>query len=122
MAQNQSADVESYTAGETLPAQAFVYLSGSNQVSLHATSTSLAFGVTEDESKQTGSAASIVRNGTAKVKCGAAVTAGDLVGPQTATGFAITLANTHTSAGLFGGTAVESGSTNSVIEVALNFR
>lgn len=123
MSQKRAQTVISMKAAATLAAYTVVGISAANTVALRDTSTSMIFGVTTDDSMDgTGSSVAVCIAGTAKVLCGASVSAGSVVTVQTATGYAIEAAavNTTTSAiPKLLGIALQAGSTNAVIEVAL---
>lgn len=123
MSQTRAQTVISLKAASTLPAYVVVGVSDANTVSLHATSTSMIFGVTTQASLDgTGTSIAVAIAGTAKVLAGASVSAGSIVTVQTATGYAVAAAavNTTTSAiPKILGIALNAGSTNGIIEVAL---
>jgi hypothetical protein len=84
-----------------------------------ATTTTNVIGVTNNNASATGEAVGIILSGTAKVKLGATVTAGDIVGAITG-GKGTGVVGTTTAAII--GIALESGVTNSVIEVTIQPR
>ena len=116
--------VLSFEAAATLSAYRIVKPTTANHVGLWDTSTAQIIGVTLDDSTGgSDSSVAIVIAGTAKVACGASVSTGALVCAQTATGLLIeTGAIPTTATSTFPkmlGIALQSGSTNSVIEVLL---
>lgn len=123
MSQQTPGKVRSFQAGATLSAARVVGLSAANTVTYWATSTSMIMGVTYEDSKQTDDAISVILDGTAKVSCFASVSVGAIVGPATAgSGQIRERANPATTTTAFEktiGVALQSGSTDSVIEVAL---
>lgn len=124
MAETLQGQVASFKGAATLAANRVVAYSGANQVGYWATQTSQILGVTSEQSKQAGSAVSVQLNGIAKVVCNASVTAGELVGPVTDSSGKVAEVNDAltTTAALLKvlGVALESGSSDSVIKVALN--
>lgn len=79
-------------------------------------------GISLDDASQTGQAIDVQAT-TVKLSCGASVSAGAIVGPQTATGQIVERANPATTTTQFEksiGIALEAGSTNSVIQVLLS--
>lgn len=122
MSQQLRGKVKSFTAGETLTAGLVAYLSAANTVALWITSTASIVGVVEDDAAATNSAVGLTLDGTAKVVCGASVSAGAVVGPMTASAKVVERANPATTTTAFQktlGIALEAGSTDAVIEVAL---
>ena len=92
------------------------------QSSLHITSSTYILGVTLDSVNDTTGTTPVIVAGTAKCVCGASVSVGSIVSPQTDTGKVIEAAPpaTNTTAGIPTlGIALESGSANGMIEVAL---
>ena len=122
MSQNTPGVKVSIEASDTIPAFAVVALGATRLAGIWVTSTSHILGVSE-RLADSGAACSIIVSGTAKVGCFASVPAGSLVTPATdAAGFikAVTTASLTTTAyPRILGVALESGSTNSVIEVLL---
>lgn len=114
--------VKSFQAAATLSANRIVALSAANQVGLWNTTTAMIIGVTLEDSRQTGQAIAVALGGTVKVLCNASVSAGAIVGPDTNTGAIIERANAATNTAKTLGIALEAGSTNSVIEVALQIK
>lgn len=112
----------SIEASDTIPAFAVVALGATRLVAAWVTSTSHILGVSEALA-DSGAACSVIVSGTAKVKCNASVPAGSLVAPVTDAAGAIkavtTASLTTTAYPRTLGIALESGSTNSVIEVLL---
>lgn len=123
MSQHTPGKVRSYKAGATLSTARVVGLSAANTVTYWATSTSMIQGVTYEDSKQSDDAIAIILDGTARVTCFASVSAGAIVGPATdGSGRVRERANPLTTTTAFEktlGVALEAGSTDSVIEVAL---
>ena len=114
-------------AAATLPAYVIVKPgTAGNTVALHDTNTAQIIGITQQQSQGgIGSSVLVALNGCAKVQAGASVSAGAVLIPQTATGYAIEDAaggfiNTTTALVNFSlGLALDAGDTNSVIEVLL---
>lgn len=125
MSQTRNQVYATFVAGETIPAYTIVApTSTDNTVEIHDTASSLILGVAADDSSGgAGSSVKVVVGGTAKIICGASVSAGEIVTPQTATGYAIAgISDFGTATTLVPrtvGIALQAGSTNSVIEVAL---
>lgn len=126
--QDRGQTLISCIAAQTLSAFRVVRHTGTrNTVNLYDTTTSLIFGVTADDSADgTGTSVKVVLAGTAKVACAASVSAGALVTAQSATSSGLIMEvgahvnNTTTAATpKILGIAMQAGSTNSVIEVAL---
>lgn len=111
----------SIEASDTIPAYRVVVLGATRLVGLFQTSSAAIIGVSEALC-DSGAACSVIVNGTAKVACNASVPAGSLVGPATDASGLITprTVNTATTFPPILGVALESGSTNSVIEVLLS--
>ncbi len=124
MAESLHGIVASFNGNATLSAGRVVALGATpNQVGYHVTQTSQILGVSIDDNKQAGSAIAIQLNGIARVVCNASVTAGELVGPVTDSAGKIGEVNDAltTTAALLKvlGIALEAGSTDSVIRVAI---
>lgn len=117
-------DISLKANGASCPAYRFATVDGSNQAGIHKTSTSKIIGVTQEDASATGEALLVRLYGTTKITYGASVAAGDLVGPQTATGKAITATDSYatgtTAVPRTGGIALISGSTNAVGEISIN--
>lgn len=96
---------------------------GDHYAGVHETGTSLILGISQEDASATGQAWPIRIAGTSKAVCGASVSCGAILIPQTATGKVIEgtiSANTTTTAlPRSVGVALEKGSTNSVIEVLI---
>lgn len=126
MSQVRGQTLVSLKSAATLSAYRVVRVSAANTVNYHDTTTSLIFGVTTQAAVQTNGAVSICIGGSAKVGCAASVSAGSLVTAQSATasglimevGASEALTSTTVIPKVLG-IALQSGSTNSVIEVAL---
>ena len=120
MSQMKTGDVITLKATASISAYSIVQVDTTAQkCSMPTTITSNVVGISQDLAVTNGAVA-ICINGTSKVVAGASVTAGDPVGAQTAgTGKAVTVSTT-TTAGI--GIALQSGSTNSVIEVIVQPR
>ncbi len=114
----------SQDANESITAHRIVSMvaASDNTVEMYQTSTSNILGVSHDFGESGGSVP-ITISGTARVECGASVSTGAIVGPSTASsGQIVERANpdTTTTANVKTlGIALQSGSTNSVIKVAL---
>lgn len=123
MAEALNGLVASFKGNATLSAYRVVARSAANEVGNWSTQSSSILGVTMEDSKATGSAVAIVLGGIAKAVCNASVTAGQIVGPATdGSGAIVERANPNTTTTAFSktlGIALEAGSTNSVIRVAL---
>lgn len=111
----------SIEASDTIPAYRVVALGATRVVGLWQTNSSFLVGVSESLA-DSGAACSIIVSGTAKVSCLSSVAAGSLVGPSTdgSGQIAARTVNTATTFPQILGVALESGSTNSVIEVLLS--
>jgi len=105
------------------PAYRVVTVSGANTADIWKTATSLILGVSMEDASATGEAWKIRIAGTAKVACGASVSAGALVTPMTGTGKITEATKTYNTTTTVVprslGIALEAGSTNSVIEVLI---
>jgi len=88
------------------------------RVELADTSTSLIVGVIQDDVSTDGSA-EVVTFGMARAQCGASVSIG-LLAWQTATGKVVNFAIAGTTTGRLIGTALQAGSTDSVIKILVN--
>lgn len=117
--------LQSFKAGETIPAYRVVGMivgPTAHTVKLHITSTSLIFGVSQDQVDTNGFVPVAMQYGcSSKVVCNVSIAAGDIVAPATdAAGKikSVTLSNTGTATPTLG-IALQAGSTNSVIEVLL---
>ena len=124
MSQHTPGKTRSFKSGAgSLSSARVVGLSAANTVTYWATSTSMIVGVTYDEAQQSDAAISVILDGTAKVTCFASVSAGAIVGPATdGSGKVRERTNPATTTTAFEktiGMALEAGSTDSVIEVAL---
>lgn len=123
MSQSRNSIYASFKAGDTLSAQRIVRLSAANTVDLAVTATSMGFGITSDGA-DSGAAIQVTILGTAKVACGASVSAGAFVTWQTDTGLAVEATHlNNTAASVIPnaiGLALEAGSTNGVIEVLIS--
>jgi hypothetical protein len=123
MAETNQGKVVSFKGAATLSANRVVAYSAANQVGYWATQTSQILGVTSESCKAANSAVAVQLDGIAKVVCNASVTAGELVGPVTDASGKVADVNdvlTSTSALLkVLGVALENGSTDSVIKVAI---
>jgi len=124
MSQENNGTIISCKAANTnVTAYKIVAVSAENTVALWDTVTSAILGVSSMDAAAANSAVGVVINGTVRVQCGASVGAGSVVCPQTATGKCIEATNTlNTTTTVIPrtlGIALENGSTNSVIEVAL---
>lgn len=119
MSQMKSGDIITLKAVASISAYSIVSVNTSGLALMTDTLTTNQIGVSQDLATTNG-AVGIAINGTSKVICGASVTAADRVGGQTAgAGKAVTV-DTTTSASI--GQALESGSTNSVIEIVIQPR
>lgn len=122
MAQFSNQTVKSYAAERTLTVGLVASAAGANQASLWLTSTSHILGVVENTQNNSDAAVSVIIGGTALAKCGASVSVGALVGPQTATALIIERAAPNTVTSQLHktlGIALQSGSANALIEVQL---
>lgn len=121
--ENQGTIISCKANDASITAYKIVTVAGENIVKMWDTTTANILGVTTMDAVATYSAIGVVINGTARVTCGASVGVGTVVAPQTATGKCIeatVLLNTTTTViPRTLGIALENGSTNSVIEVAL---
>lgn len=122
MSQQRAQVVISFKAERTLTAGLIANMPGANQAGLWLTSTSHILGVIEDDQTNSDAAVPIIIAGTARVTAGASVSVGSIVGPQTATAKAVERAvpttvtsQMHKTIGI----ALQSGSTDSSIEVIL---
>ena len=114
-------------ASATIPAYVIVKPgTAAGTVALHDTNTAQIIGITQQQSQGGANSSVLVAlMGCAKVQAGASVSAGAVLIPQTATGYAIEDAtggfiNTTTALVNFSlGLALSAGDTNSVIEVLL---
>jgi len=124
MSQFSNQVVKTFAANQSVTAYTIVSRAATSTMAVLPwnTTTSLVLGIARDNAS-TGDALEVVIGGTAKVICSASVSAGSLVGPTTATaGYAAAITGFFTtSAYKYIGIALEAGSTNSVIEVALQF-
>lgn len=122
MSQSRCEVHASFKAGDTISAMRIVRLSAANTVDLAITTTSMGIGITAD-SADSGAAIDVVIGGSAKVVCGASVSAGAFCTWQTDTGLIVEathLNNTAASVIPNGiGLALEAGSTNGVISVLI---
>lgn len=119
MSQASAGKVVSLLAGGSLTAHRVVGVSAANTVTFWATQTSNILGVTLDFA-DSGAAAAIVLDGTAKCVCFASVSVGAIVGPATdGSGKIQERANGATQTAKTLGIALESGSTDGTIMVAL---
>jgi hypothetical protein len=128
MSQFSNEVLASFVAGASIPAYTVVELSADNRTVANWTATTAAgvagmiIGVTKDVASA-GQGIGVVIGGTARVLCNASISAGAIVGPVSATAGliqAVTLPTTVT--GVWPNTlgiALESGSTNAVIDVLL---
>lgn len=112
-------------ADESVPANRILTLSAGQTVDIPNTTTAMIIGVSCNDISATGQAVGVARNGTAKIQCGASVSAGALLTYQTSTGKCIEAsaninATTTTAIEKTIGIAMEAGDTNSLIEVALD--
>lgn len=123
MAESLKGNVASFNGDATLASLRVVAAVASNQVGYWATQSSHIIGVTIDDNKQTGSAIAVQLDGIARVTCFASVAALSIVGPDTAGSGKIVArdngATTTTAVSKSLGIALEAGSTDSVIRVAL---
>jgi hypothetical protein len=123
MAHAQNGKVVSFKGNAALAPFRVVTRTADNECGYWATQTTQILGVTLQDSKQTGSAVPVVLDGLVKLTCLGSVTAGELVGPATDAAGKIAEVNdvlTSTAALLkVCGVAMENGSTDSVILVAL---
>lgn len=118
MSQMKTGDIITLTATASVSAYSIVGVDTTGYCSMPATNTVAILGVTQDLAT-TNAAVGICINGTSKVVAGMSITAGDPIAAQTG-GTGRGAVATTTSAGL--GIALESGSTNSVIEVSVQPR
>jgi hypothetical protein len=111
----------SYKAVASIPSYRFVEVDATSAknafvIKLVATTTTTPLGISQDTMLTNGSA-EIAQAGQARLQAGASVTAGDLLGPQSATGKGITYTEGTTTAMVARWKALHAGSTNSVIKV-----
>jgi hypothetical protein len=120
MSQSRGSIDVSFKAGDTISAMRIVRLSAANTVDLAVTATSMGFGITAQYA-DSGAAIAVTILGSAKVVCGASVSAGAFVTWQTDTGLAVEATHLNNTASSVIpnaiGLALEAGSTNGVIEV-----
>ena len=90
-----------------------MYASASDTAALYNTTTCMPIGILQNSANVTaaGDPALVRVNGTSKVRCGASVTTGDLLMPNTAAAAILCPAATNTTYNLIG-SALETGSTN----------
>ena len=124
MAQDVNGTIKSFKAASgSVPAYRIAVLTAGNTVGVTFTSTSVIVGITTNDASATGQAVGVCLNGTAKCTCGASVSAGALLTAATDTGKCIdatsVLNTTTTVIPRTIGIALQTGSTNSVIEVAI---
>lgn len=130
MSQFSNQIVKSFTANQSVSAYTVVQRAATSTMAVSPWNTATAFilGVSANNGS-TGDSVPVVLGGTAKVYCAGSVAAGDLVGPNTATanltggiGAVVSLAGSFTTTIAYRnlGVALETGSTNSVIEVAIH--
>ena len=124
MSQEVQGNIKTFKAADiSVPAYRIVTLSAAQTVDIPNTLTSVLIGITANDGSATNDAIGVVLNGTAKCACGASVDAGAILTVQTSTGKCIAgtqLLNTTTTAvPRTIGIALDAGSTNSVIEVAI---
>lgn len=124
MAQEVNGTIKSFKAASgSVPAYRIAVVTGINTVGVTFTSTSVLVGITANDASATGQAVGVVLNGTAKCMCGASVSAGAILTAQTDTGKCIeataVLNTTTTVIPRTIGVALQKGSTNSIIEVAI---
>lgn len=125
MAKFQDNPITLKSASGSCPAYRVVSPSavGNHYAGIHVTATSIILGVSQNDCSSTGQGWRIRINGTTKVTCGASVSAGAICIPQTATGKVVEGTKTYntgtTAIPRSVGIALESGSTNSVIEMQI---
>jgi len=124
MSQVRGQNIVSFKGNATMTAYVIVKPTAKNTVGICDTSTAYIVGVTADTSYESGASVPVVIGGTAKVLCGASVSAGAVVMAQTTTGYAVeaTAMLNNTASSVVPktlGIALEAGSTNSVIEVLI---
>ena len=121
MSQMRGQTVLSFQADETVTAGLVVYkTANANAVARWLTQTANILGVSADASgSQTGAGLPVVIAGTAKCVCFASVSVGAIVGPATDSSRITERANGATQTAKSLGIALESGSTDSSIEVML---
>lgn len=120
---NEGQRISMFAADGSVSAYQILTVSGANQVDTWQTNSALILGVAENNASVTNDAISVVINGVAKVRCGASVSAGGILTGQTETGkcVAATITDNTTTSVVpkILGIALEAGSTNAVIAVAL---
>jgi len=113
-------DIITLPAADTsLTAYRIVEVTSAGYVEMIETITTAIIGVTNNNASATGQAVGVIINGTAKVICNASIPAGSIIGAASASNGKATVGTT-TSAIL--GVALESGSTNSIIEITVQPR
>lgn len=124
MAQENNGKVITLKAADgSVAAYRVVGVSGENQVDVWQTATSLMLGIALNDASATNDAVAVALDGTARACCGASVSAGAILTAQTDTGKVIeaTITDNTTTSTVPRtiGVALQSGDTNSVIEVAI---
>ena len=124
MSQQKVGDIITLPAASgSVPAYHILTVDSNGRCATWNTNTSTLLGGSQNNASSTGDAVGIALNGTTKIACGASVGAGVAVGAQTLTGKCVdivdTSATTTTALPRVFGISLGAGSTNSVIEVAI---
>jgi len=111
----------SFRAVASIPSYRFVGIDATSAkggfvIALVDTITTNPIGISQDTMITDGSA-DVAQTGQARIQAGASVTAGDLVGPQTATGKGVTFAVGTTTSMNARWIALHAGSTDAIIKV-----